>query len=300
MRRLRLFALFVFALLGTAVAFVALHAFRHDLASILSTHLSNERVLMSNERVLTRDPCGATCRLALSPAKERTPREPAAREAPTFDAVQVSPDGPSVFAGRAPPGSHVAVLVNQRPIATATADEHGDWVAVTEKKIGSGDHQFALTARLGRDGAPIYGQIVGRSVASPSPNNNKVMPAKVSEAVSPGQLPRPITFVYDQTTFTAEGRRAARMLAEYLRTRRQRPVTLTGHADERGSDSYNMELSRQRLEAVARYLRESGVTNELELLPKGRSEPFAGADRRLIAREDALQLDRRVELRPQP
>jgi hypothetical protein len=118
------------------------------------------------------------------------------------------------------------VLVNQRPIATATADEQGEWVAVTEKKIGSGDHQFALTARLGRDGAPIYGQIVGRSVASPSPNNNKVMPAKVSEAVSPGQLPRPITFVYDQTTFTAEGRRAARMLAEYLRTRRQRPVTL--------------------------------------------------------------------------
>ena len=58
-------------------------------------------------------------------------------------------------------------LANQRPFATATADQHGDWVAVTEKRIGSGDHQFSLTARLGRDGPPIYGQIVGRSVASP-------------------------------------------------------------------------------------------------------------------------------------
>ena len=292
MRRLRLFALFVFALLATAVAFVALLAFPRDLASILSTQLRNERVL-------TRDPCGAACRLALSPAKERSPREPAGAEAPTFDAVQVSPDGPSVFAGRAPPGSHVTVLTNERPIAAATADEHGDWVVVTEEKIGGGDHKFSLTARLSRDGAPIYGQIIARSVALPHSNNNKVTPAKVSEAVSPSQLPRPITFVYDQTTFTAEGRRAAQMLVEYLRTR-QRSVTLTGHADERGSDGYNMELSRQRLEAVARYLQENGVTNKLELLPKGRSEPFAAADRRLLARDDALQLDRRVEMRPLP
>ena len=126
MRRLRLFALFVFALLATAVAFVALFALRHDLASILSTHLSKERVL-------TRDPCGATCRLALSPAKERTPREPAAPEAPTFDAVQVSPDGPSVFAGRAPPGSHVAVLANERPIRNR--DSRRTW------RVGGGDRE---------------------------------------------------------------------------------------------------------------------------------------------------------------
>ena len=144
MRRVQLSILFVLALVATAVAFVALLAFRTDLASVLSACLSSERIL-------TLDTCGPTCRLALSPAKERTSREPAAPEAPTFDAVQVSPDGPSVFAGRAPPGSHVAVLVNQRPFANATADEHGDWVAVTEKKIGGGDHQFSL-ARAARPG----------------------------------------------------------------------------------------------------------------------------------------------------
>jgi outer membrane protein OmpA-like peptidoglycan-associated protein len=288
MRRVQLSILFVLALVATAVAFVALLAFRTDLASVLSACLSSKRIL-------TLDTCGPTCRLALSPAKERTSREPAAPEAPTFDAVQVSPDGPSVFAGRAPPGSHVAVLVNQHPFANATADEHGDWVAVTEKKIGGGDYQFSLVARLVRDGPPIYGQVVGRSVAMPPPIGSKVTPGMVSEAV-----PRPITFVYEQTTFTTEGQRAAQMLAEYLRTHRHPSVTLSGHADERGSDSYNMELSRQRLEAVARYLRENGVTNKLELAPKGSSEPFAGADRRLLAREDALQLDRRVEMRPLP
>jgi hypothetical protein len=160
MRR-RLFALLVFALLAPTVPYVVLLAL--DVASIISTRLSNERVL-------TRDPCGATCRLALSPAKESAPKKPAAPEAPTFDAVQVSPDGPSVFAGRAPPGSHVSVLANQLPFATATADQHGDWVAVTENEIGRGDHQFSLTATLGRDVAPIYGQIFKRSVASPTVN----------------------------------------------------------------------------------------------------------------------------------
>jgi outer membrane protein OmpA-like peptidoglycan-associated protein len=292
MRRVQLSILSVLALLTTAVALVAAFVLRHDLALFLSTQTNTDG----------RQPARTTASVSrqFSPVGgvERMFSGPSTPVAPTFDAVQVSPDGPSVFAGRAPPGSHVTVLANERPIAAATADEHGDWVVVTEKKIGGGDHKFSLTARLGRDGAPIYGQIVGRSVASPPPSN-KVTPAKVSEAVSPGQLPRPITFVYDQTTFTAEGRRAAQMLAEYLRTRRHQTITLTGHADERGSDSYNMELSRHRLETVARYLRESSVTNELVLVPKGRSEPFAGADRRLIGREDALQLDRRVETRPQ-
>ena len=164
MRR-RLLALFVFALLAPTVPYVVLITL--DVASIISTRLSNERTP-------TRDPCGATCRLALSPAKERAPREPAAPEAPTFDAVQVSPDGPSVFAGRAPPGAHVAVLANQLPFATTTADQHGDWVAVTEKKLGGGDHKFSVTARLSRDGALIYGQTVARSVATATPTSNKV------------------------------------------------------------------------------------------------------------------------------
>ena len=146
MRRRRLLALLVFALLAPTIPYVVLLAL--NVASIISTRLSNERVQ-------TRDPCGAACRLALSPAKERAARETAAPEAPTFDAVQVSPDGPSVFAGRAPPGSLVAVLANQRPFATATADQQGDWVAVTEKKLGGGDHRFSLTARLSPDGAPI-------------------------------------------------------------------------------------------------------------------------------------------------
>jgi hypothetical protein len=78
-------------------------------------------------------------------------------------------------------------------------------------------------------------------------------------------------------------RRAALMLAEYLASAPTPGNRLTGHADARGSDSYNMELSQQRLEAVA--------------LPKN-PWSFAGADRRLLGHEDVLWLDPRMEMRP--
>jgi outer membrane protein OmpA-like peptidoglycan-associated protein len=73
-------------------------------------------------------------------------------------------------------------------------------------------------------------------------------------------------------------------------------VTLSGHADERGSQPYNMDLSRQRLDAVATYLRDAGYPGELVLLPKGKTEPFAIPTRHSLAREEAFQLDRRVQI----
>ncbi len=85
--------------------------------------------------------------------------------------------------------------------------------------------------------------------------------------------PAPITFPYDEATVTATGRKQAAALSDFLRQRKLDVVTLSGHADERGSDEYNMQLSRNRLESVARYLRDTGYAGKLVLLPKGKSEP---------------------------
>ena len=292
MRPYRVSVLLVVALLTAASVLAALVVYRHhDLASFLS----------SQGGIDMRPPAGK----AASPSRQLPPigdkentREPSTPSGPTFDALQVSPDGTSVFAGRAPPRSHVTVLANQRPIATATANEDGEWVAFAHEKFGNGDHQFSLTSRLRQDGPLTYGQVVRRTVAG-SPAKTAAF-AGSGQSVSPVALPRPIMFVYDQVAFTTEGRRAAELLAEYLRSRQQQTVTLTGHADERGSDRYNLELSQQRLDAVARYLRENGIAAKFVMVPKGRSEPFTGVDRRSLAREDAFQLDRRVELRSLP
>ena len=110
-------------------------------------------------------------------------------------------------------------------------------------------------------------------------------------------LPAPITFVYDEASFTDKGRAQALLFAAFLRERGIAVATLSGHADERGSDLYNIYLSQQRLDAVAHYLREAGFSGKLVLLPMGKREPFAGADREHLPEEAAFALDRRVELK---
>ncbi|MFA9549753.1 MAG: OmpA family protein [Hyphomicrobium sp.] len=109
-------------------------------------------------------------------------------------------------------------------------------------------------------------------------------------------IPVPITFVFNEPTLTEDGRKAAALLFEYLQIKKFPKVSLTGHADERGTDELNMALSRERLATVKRFLRVSGFEGELELVPKGESEPFAGVERGEYEREDLYQLDRRVEL----
>jgi Outer membrane protein and related peptidoglycan-associated (lipo)proteins len=87
------------------------------------------------------------------------------------------------------------------------------------------------------------------------------------------------------------------LLLEYLKLKNFSAVTLSGHADERGTPDYNKELSRERLETIVRLLRQGGYDGKVELLPKGESEPYTGVDRTRFNLEDLMQLDRRVELR---
>lgn len=210
----------------------------------------------------------------------------------TFDVVNIDPQGASVFAGQAPTNSSVSVLANGQELATTTADETGAWAIVTDRKLVAGDYEFSLSARSPQHDVTA-GQSVRMVIAPVAPH---VASSATPEAVSPLSIPAPITFVYNDTTFTAQGRRAADLLAKRLVEQQPAMASLSGHADERGSDLYNMELSRRRLSVVADYLRDSGFVGKLELIPKGKSEPYAAIDRNALPKEEVLQLDRRVEL----
>ena len=113
-------------------------------------------------------------------------------------------------------------------------------------------------------------------------------------------IPVPITFMTDEVELTPDGSRAAALLAEYLRLKRPQGISLSGHADTRGADGYNMELSKRRLEAIERYLRQAGYTGNLSLTPKGKREPYLGIDRTRLSQQEVFQADRRVELRLTP
>lgn len=140
------------------------------------------------------------------------------------------------------------------------------------------------------------------SEAPPAVTASESAPASVAATPAPGEsgvrksVPVPITFVFNEPTLTDDGRKAAGLLLEYLRLKHFEKVSLTGHADERGTDELNMTLSRERLDTVARLLKEGGFKGELELIPKGKREPFTGVVRSQYPLEDLYQLDRRVEL----
>jgi outer membrane protein OmpA-like peptidoglycan-associated protein len=70
-------------------------------------------------------------------------------------------------------------------------------------------------------------------------------------------------------------------------------IELTGHTDERGTDEYNLVLSKQRVESVATYLTKKGVeTNRITTIGDGKRKPLsAGKD------EAAHAVNRRVEIK---
>lgn len=74
--------------------------------------------------------------------------------------------------------------------------------------------------------------------------------------------------------------------------RYQRPVVeVGGHTDSRGSDSYNLELSKRRADAVVEYLIEGGMdASRLNGVGFGEEDPVSEEET-----DEAYQLNRRVE-----
>ena len=69
-------------------------------------------------------------------------------------------------------------------------------------------------------------------------------------------------------------------------------ISIQGHTDNIGTDSYNMTLSRNRAQAVVTYLEKNGIASDrLEAIGFGEEKPIASNDQEIDGRE----LNRRVE-----
>lgn len=86
--------------------------------------------------------------------------------------------------------------------------------------------------------------------------------------------------------------KVANILARYPNTN----VTVVGHTDSTGPDSYNQGLSERRARSVSNYLAGHGVSGtRLYAIGQGESQPRASNDT-----EAGRQLNRRVEILVQP
>ncbi|OGU48697.1 MAG: hypothetical protein A2080_13270 [Ignavibacteria bacterium GWC2_36_12] len=82
-------------------------------------------------------------------------------------------------------------------------------------------------------------------------------------------------------------------LAETIKRTPAKRWKVEGHTDAIGSESYNMDLSRRRAQAVVNYLVSQGVNNsQLEVVPLGESQPIATNDT-----QEGRAMNRRVEIK---
>jgi peptidoglycan-associated lipoprotein len=88
------------------------------------------------------------------------------------------------------------------------------------------------------------------------------------------RVPAAILFPFDSATLADEGRVILDAQAEWLRTYPEPNVIVEGHADERGSAFYNLDLGLQRAQAVAAYLAARGVhPSRIRVISYGAERP---------------------------
>lgn len=86
--------------------------------------------------------------VAPAPEPESAPKPAATPEPPSFDVVRIGPQGDTVMAGRAEPGSPVTILDGEKVIGTVTANTQGEWVFVTAKPLAPGSRELSLESRV--------------------------------------------------------------------------------------------------------------------------------------------------------
>jgi peptidoglycan-associated lipoprotein len=100
-----------------------------------------------------------------------------------------------------------------------------------------------------------------------------------------------IFFDLDSSALTPEGKKALEGNALWLLTQQEVRIIIEGHADERGSDAYNLALGEKRAQTVRDYLMSLGIDSErVAIISYGEEKATKGATSNV-----AWAQDRRAE-----
>ena len=107
-------------------------------------------------------------------------------DAPSFDVVRVEPDGNTLVAGTAVPGSIVELMNGDQVLAKAKADESGAWVMVLEEALRKGAHDLRLAAKVKEGAQAIFSK---SNIAVAIPENGELLvvesePGKASKILA--------------------------------------------------------------------------------------------------------------------
>jgi peptidoglycan-associated lipoprotein len=100
----------------------------------------------------------------------------------------------------------------------------------------------------------------------------------------------PLRFGFNEASLSSEVQGRLSELVSCIKGERGN-LTLAGHADERGTEEYNLQLSQRRAASVKKYLVDLGVpANRLKTVGYGENRPLRNA-----STEEAWDANRRVE-----
>lgn len=105
---------------------------------------------------------------------------------------------------------------------------------------------------------------------------------------------RNIYFDFDKATLKSTSNKELNNLLELLQKNPAMEIEISGHTDNKGSDEYNLVLSRKRAQAVVNWLVSKGISkNRLTYAGYGESRPLATND----DEEEGRELNRRTEFK---
>jgi peptidoglycan-associated lipoprotein len=88
------------------------------------------------------------------------------------------------------------------------------------------------------------------------------------------QLGSDVLFDLDSATLGDAQRSQLQTTAEFLRRRTTVRIQIEGHADERGTNEYNLALGNKRATAVMEYLSSLGIQGDrMSTISKGEEQP---------------------------
>lgn len=105
-----------------------------------------------------------------------------------------------------------------------------------------------------------------------------------------------VTFAVDSTTISPAFQASLDKVAQSMIQYPDSLIDVYGHTDSTGSDAYNLDLSKRRADAVARYLTMRGVSSS-RIQTQGMGESYPVADN---ATAEGRAQNRRVEVKITP
>jgi outer membrane protein OmpA-like peptidoglycan-associated protein len=152
----------------------------------------------------------------------------------------------------------------------------------------------AMGAVIGAATGGVAGAIIGQKMDKQAAEMAKEMGD--AEVIREGEaivikFKEKVLFAYDRSDLNPTAKTNLDKLKNILLKYPETNITVIGHTDSKGSDSYNQTLSENRATSVTGYLSQVGVSSSrLIAIGKGESDPIATNDT-----EEGASLNRRVE-----